>query len=177
MVTDQSINTMTTELIEVTHKLSDKWVLWAHLPHNIDWSINSYIKISSLSTVEETIAIIETLPSILVENCMLFLMKDGIKPMWEDPKNRDGGCFSYKILHKNIFQTWKDLSYVTVGKTISKLVPFTNLVNGITISPKRNFSILKIWMADCTQQNPKCVIEINGLSSHGCLFKKHAPEY
>ena len=22
--------------------LSDKWTLWAHLPHDIDWSINSY---------------------------------------------------------------------------------------------------------------------------------------
>ena len=27
------------------HLLHDKWVLWAHLPHDTDWSVNSYIKI------------------------------------------------------------------------------------------------------------------------------------
>lgn len=27
------------------HKLSDTWILWAHLPHDTDWSIKSYIKI------------------------------------------------------------------------------------------------------------------------------------
>ena len=81
------------------HPLTDKWVLWAHLPHDIDWSVNSYKKIFTLTTVEETIAIMETIPEILVKNCMLFLMKEGIKPTWEDPRNRDGGCFSYKILN------------------------------------------------------------------------------
>ena len=90
-------NMITTETNEY-HKLSDKWALWAHLPHNTDWSIKSYIKISTLSTVEEPIGVTESLPTLLVENCMLFLMRDGIKPTWEDPKNRNGGCFSYKVL-------------------------------------------------------------------------------
>ena len=178
MVTDQNINTMTTEIKVENHSvLSNKWTLWAHLPHNTDWSIKSYIKISTLSTVEESIAIIETLPNILIENCMLFLMKDGIKPIWEDPNNRNGGCFSYKIISKNVCKTWKELSYVTIGETISKLIPFVNKVNGITISPKKNFSIIKIWMSDCTNQNPSAVLELKGLSSQGCLFKKHTPEF
>ena len=33
---------------------------------------------------------------------MLFVMRNGINPMWEDPKNKDGGCFSYKISNKNV---------------------------------------------------------------------------
>ena len=66
------------------HKLSDTWILWAHLPHDTDWSIKSYIKICSFNTVEETISIINVLPSILVTNCMLFLMREGITPTWED---------------------------------------------------------------------------------------------
>ena len=32
----------------VTHSLIDNWVLWAHLPHNTDWSLKSYIKIYQL---------------------------------------------------------------------------------------------------------------------------------
>ena len=42
------------------HILSDKWVLWAHLPHDTDWSLNSYIRIHSVNTVEDAIALVET---------------------------------------------------------------------------------------------------------------------
>jgi hypothetical protein len=160
------------------HDLSDKWTLWAHLPHNTDWSIKSYIPISTFATVEDTLAVTETLPSILVENCMLFMMREGIKPTWEDPKNRNGGCFSYKVSNKHVYKVWKDLTYVVVGSSISKNANFVNCVTGITISPKKNFCIIKIWMTDCNNQNPSIVTsDVKGLIPQGCLFKKHTPEY
>ena len=160
------------------HSLSSKWTLWAHLPHDTDWSIKSYKKIYTFEYVEEAIAITETLPEILVKNCMLFIMRDGIKPIWEDPKNRNGGCFSYKISNKDVHSVWKELTYVMVGNTISKQTSFVNSVSGITISPKKNFCIIKLWMSNCSNQNPEIVIQdIKGLSAQGCLFKKHVPEY
>ena len=160
------------------HKLNENWTLWAHLPHNTDWSIKSYIPIFTFKTIEETIGITETLPQILVENCMLFVMKQGIKPMWEDSKNRNGGSFSYKVLNKNVYSVWKELTYVVVGSTISKHNSFVNCVTGITISPKKNFCIIKIWMSDCNNQDPTIITnEIKGLVPQGCLFKKHTPEY
>jgi hypothetical protein len=180
MVTQETTMTMEPAQInnEEHHKLSGRWTLWAHLPHNTDWSINSYIPIYTLSTVEETIAISETMPNVLVENCMLFLMRDGVKPTWEDPKNRNGGCFSYKISNKSVCKVWKELSYVVVGGTVSKQMNYVNNVTGITISPKKNFCIIKIWMSDCSNQNPEVVTgDLKGLTPQGCLFKKHSPEY
>lgn len=172
------MTTDTSRIIEEYNKLSDKWTLWAHLPHDTDWSIKSYKQIFTVSNVEETIAITETLPPILVQNCMLFWMREGIKPTWEDPKNRNGGCFSYKVVNKTVFESWKELTYCTLGNTISKQMSFVDKVTGFTISPKKNFCIVKIWMADCTNQNPAIVTnEIKGIVSQGCIFKKHAPEY
>jgi Eukaryotic initiation factor 4E len=159
------------------HNLSDNWTLWAHLPHNTDWSLKSYIPVSTFTTVEETISVIETLPAALVENCMLFIMRKGINPTWEDPKNRDGGCFSYKVLNKNVVGAWKELTYSVVGGSISSKGSFFDCVTGITISPKKNFCIIKIWMKNCDHQNPAVVNQIKGLLSQGCLFKKHTPEY
>jgi hypothetical protein len=159
------------------HPLLDRWTLWAHLPHNTDWSLKSYIPISTFSTVEETIAVTESLPSQLVENCMLFMMKEGISPMWEDKKNRDGGCFSYKVLNKNVSKAWSDLIYRIVGGSISNSVAFVKSVTGITISPKKNFCIIKIWMTNCDHQNPNVVNPIKGLIAQGCLFRKHTPEF
>ena len=160
------------------HKLAGSWTIWAHLPHDTDWSIGSYKEIFTFSSVEDAIAITETLPDVLVKNCMLFLMRTGIKPIWEDPKNRGGGCFSYKIANKVVYDVWKELSYVLVGESISKEHNFVSNVTGITISPKKNFCIIKIWMSTCGNQNPGIIsADVKGLTSNGCLFKKHTPEY
>jgi len=167
-------NTMTTEtLMEDFHQLLDKWVLWAHLPNNSSWTFESYIPVSTFTTVENTIAVTEILPSILVENCMLFVMRNGVTPMWEDKKNRDGGCFSYKVTNKYVHKV-----YAIVGETISKNNNFVNTVTGITISPKKHFCIIKIWMSNCKFQDPNVVInDIKWLIPKGCLFKKHTPEF
>ena len=160
------------------HSLRTKWNLWAHLPHETDWSAKSYKQIYKFETVEETIAIVDSLPESLVKNCMLFIMKDGIIPMWEDPKNRNGGCFSYKVSNKIVCDVWRDLSYILVGDSISSNTQFVNGVTGITISPKKNFCIIKIWMSNCDHQNPAVVSnEVSGLIPQGCLFKKHTPEF
>ena len=160
------------------HLLQNKWNLWAHLPHDTDWTVNSYKLIYKFLSVEDTIAIIQTLPEILVKNCMLFIMKDGISPVWEDSKNREGGCFSYKVSNKNVYEVWRDLTYILVGETISTNPSFVTNVTGITISPKKNFCIIKIWMTNCLFQNPSIVtLDINEITPKGCLFKKHTPEY
>ena len=87
---------------------------------------------------------------------MLFVMREGIKPTWEDPKNRSGGCFSYKVVNKHVYNVWKELCYVLVGNTISNDKSFVANVTGITISPKKNFCIVKIWLANCENPEPGC---------------------
>jgi len=68
-------------------KLYDKWTLWAHLPHDTNWTFESYIPILTFDSVHAIIMLLETIPEEMITNCMLFIMRDGIKPMWEDPKN------------------------------------------------------------------------------------------
>lgn len=160
------------------HPLVDKWKLWAHLPHDTDWSTKSYKEVFTMNTVEETIALSETLPEVLVVNCMLFIMKDGIAPVWEDVNNRKGGCFSYKITNKMVYGIWKELTYMLVGGSMSTNQKFVDSVTGITISPKKSFCIIKIWLSNCEFQDPSCVTNIiKGLSTMGCIFKKHVPEH
>ena len=163
-----TITTATTE-----NKLYDKWTLWGHLPHDTNWTFESYIRILTFNTAEEIIMLLETLPNEVITNCMLFIMRDGIKPMWEDPKNVKGGCFSYKINNKNVVSIWKNLSYSLVGESLTDQVNARQVINGITISPKKNFCIVKIWFSNCNYQNPSIIIDDVGISSQGCLFKTH----
>lgn len=173
----QTSDSNSTKDVSSLHELSDAWIIWAHLPHDTDWSLKSYMKIYEFNTVEQAITITETLPPVLVTNCMLFLMRKGINPIWEDERNRNGGCFSYKIPNKDVPDAWKQLSYSLVGETMSdnqKLLPH---INGITISPKKNFCIIKVWLANCSFQDAAVIREVHGITSHGCLFKRHVPEY
>ena len=161
------------EAVANFHSLSDKWVFSAHLPHDTDWTMNSYKTLLKVSSVEEMIAILDCLPNMLVKNCMMFMMRDGIKPMWEDKANCNGGCFSYKINNNHVKQVWDQLCCLVVGNTLSSDNKFMKNITGITISPKKSFCIIKIWMKDCTEQNVRKIREIPNLSSNGCLFKKH----
>ena len=159
------------------HQLETKWVLWAHLPHDTDWSLKSYKKIYEFSTVEEILSIYANLPPKLVVNCMLFLMRSGISPTWEDPRNRKGGCFSYKLNNKNVPDCWRKISFSTCGETLSSNIKLQKTINGITISPKKNFCILKVWTSTCDYQDARQIKADSGITANGCLFKKHAPEF
>ena len=159
------------------HQLYDNWTLWAHLPHDTDWTVKSYKEILTFNTVEAALALCETLPEKMIKNCMLFLMREGIQPTWEDERNRKGGCFSYKVSNKMVTNTWKQLSYTLVGETLTPDSRLRPSINGITISPKKNFCIIKVWLASCEHQNPQKIAEVASISPQGCLFKKHNPEY
>jgi len=155
------------------HYLQNKWTLWAHLSNDTEWSLNSYKNITTFNSVESILILYENLPENIIKYCMLFIMKKGITPVWEDEENRNGGCFSYKISNKIVPQIWKNLSYSLMGETISDNDSFNNNINGITISPKRNFCIVKIWISNCDNTDPNIIKNIDGLISNECFFKKH----
>jgi len=160
------------------HPLNDKWNLYYHLPHDKNWDLSGYTVImSSIDTVEKVVSLNEAIHENILKNCMLFVMREGITPMWEDPKNRNGGCFSYKVVNKNIPEVWKSLFYLLCGETLSIENEVSQHINGITISPKKNFCIIKIWLDTSTFQDPGVITQIGNLSKQGCLFKKHEPEF
>ena len=140
--------------------------------------MSGFMKIvENIDHVEILIALNETIHENIVKHCMLFVMRSHITPMWEDPYNRNGGCFSYKVLNKHVNLIWKKLFYALCGETLAIEKKNNSFINGITISPKKNFCILKIWMKDCSLQDPEMFIQIPNLSKHGCLFKEHKPEF
>lgn len=97
--------------------------------------------------------------------------------MWEDPKNANGGCFSFKVSNKNIKNVWRNISYMLTGNSISNNKKLVKSINGITISPKKSFCILKIWMDSIEFQNVTELNTIPELSFVGCIFKKHKPDF
>lgn len=171
-------NTTTGGTVENFHKLENNWTFYAHLPHDTDWSINSYRKILQIEYAEQLISIMETLTDKMIQNCMLFMMNENVKPIWEDEHNRHGGSFSFKISNNEVVDLWKKLIYLTLGNTLTGDNEVSSCINGITISPKRNFCIVKIWMKDCSVKSIDFMKEeFEEMYSKTALFKKHNPEY
>jgi hypothetical protein len=75
---------------------------------------------------------------------MFFVMKENIVPIWENDKNIDGGYISWKIDKCNVYSYWVDL----IGHMITNNIfsdDSNNAINGCSISPKKNFNIVKLW--------------------------------
>ena len=160
------------------HILNDKWDLYYHLPHDKNWELSGYtIIMKYIDTAEKVILLNESINENVVKNCMLFVMRTGITPMWEDHKNRNGGCFSYKVTNKQVNEIWNHLFYLLCGETLCVDKSHNKHINGITISPKKNFCIIKIWLDTSLYQDPTMIVQIPNLLKQGCLFKKHEPEF
>ncbi len=152
--------------------LLDTWTLWSHLPHDTNWTLDSYKQIADIKSIKDAVTLYENLPETIIKNSMLFLMRKGIYPTWEDPSNKNGGCFSFKINNKFVINSWKHLSYVLLGETLTN-PELSNNINGITVSPKKNFCIIKIWLSNCDTNDPNILCDVEGLAKNCCIFKKH----
>ena len=77
---------------------------------------------------------------------MFFLMKNGIFPNWEDPSNRLGGCLSFKVSSTNVIKEWSDIFLKCILEELLK--DGNDKINGLSISPKKEFNIIKIWFSE-----------------------------
>ncbi len=154
--------------------LSSKWNLFYHLQTDANWSLDSYkVVMKDINTVESVNALNKALPEYLLYNCMFFCMKSGIAPIWEDTHNRVGGCFSYRVPNTDVATAWKKLMCAMCGQSLSRGAKYESHINGITVSPKNRYSVIKIWMDTCQFQDPDIIQDIPCLTKEGCLFKKH----
>tara|TARA_B110000285_G_scaffold198902_1_gene231684 strand:+ start:54 stop:548 length:495 start_codon:yes stop_codon:yes gene_type:complete len=161
-----------------TQLLNDKWDLYYHLPTDQNWNLDSYKTImKNISSVEEVSKINKMIIDNVLRNNMLFLMRNGIDPQWEHEKNRAGGCFSYKVHNKVVPDTWRKLFKLITGESFCDNNDVSKHINGITVSPKKSFCIIKVWMDNIEYQDSSIFYEITEQNNKGCIFKKHQPEH
>lgn len=127
--------------------LNDTWHLYFHDPFDTNWTLESYKRISTLSSVEDFWKNMEHLKS-NIHKGMFFVMREHVFPCWDDTNNITGGCLSIKILKDNVADFWEDLCMKLLGETLLKTEhqEHWNEINGISTSPKKHFCIIKIWL-------------------------------
>ena len=150
------------------HKTQNSWIVWYHNPSDKDWSKNSYKDIIEITSLEDYCVLKNSwnicLPK--VSEGMFFLMRKldettCIYPQWEDKHNIEGGYWSFKIPKDNCENIWFSLMKHVLGECLCDNKIDYLLINGISISPKKNFSIVKIWLKNNNNISIQKLLDIN----------------
>ena len=95
------------------------------------------------------------------------MMRDPSPPLWESSQNIRGGCYSFRYPKKDAHDIY--LNYI-IAAMLGSITSPDNRINGITISPKRGFNIIKLWNTDAQKFNNTSDIDSNLLSREGDII-------
>jgi hypothetical protein len=138
------------ERVLIKNEIKDYFInnfhnFYFHDPNSLNWSTESYENICKIKDLDE-LYVINFLIEKKIMKGMFFLMKNDIFPQWDNDDNKNGGTVSMKILENETSYYWNEISLKYVlGELIENQ---EDLINGISISPKKNFSIIKFWVND-----------------------------
>jgi translation initiation factor 4E len=125
------------------YELSNNYNIWYHHCKD-DWSIGGYKHIYSINNGVDFWKLYNNWDLIGGLLCkQFFIMKTGVKPIWEDEINKKGGCWSFKIFENQANELWEDLSILFVT---DNLLSNSDECVGLSICLKKNsYCVIKIW--------------------------------
>ena len=152
-------------------ELNDKWIIWSHGSNDSNWENDSYKKIFEINNLFDLKIMNDIINDDYFINNMIFIMKDGIFPTWENEYNNDGCSGSFKITNSVIWiYMVNELSTLNIFKDLSKI----DEINGLSISSKKKFYILKIWFKNNIKDISPIIKDIHPLiSNRNCRLKKN----
>lgn len=154
------------------HKLSETWVLWYHRVNDNNWTEDSYTRLCEINTVEDFWKVMNTIE--VYSSGMFFLMRGSIFPRWEDINNIGGGYWSFRISKNESDEAWENVLVALIGNTLTKDINDMELVNGVSISPKINNCIIKVWNNDYNKCNVNMLnSEIPKIVLKDAFYQKH----
>ena len=129
-------------------KLENKFVFWYHIISNTtsDQDYQAQIKkLAQFDTLENFWAIFQYLkkPDDIKQPIEFQLFKEGIAPMWEDEKNKNGGKIALKLRKEYSNLVWEELVFAFIGGYFAKEIK--DEINGLVINCKKDFNTLQIW--------------------------------
>jgi hypothetical protein len=156
-------------------KLPREWSLWYHYDKD-NWKITGFKTVYNITTINDYWQLYNNWDKLGgINQKHYFLMQKGITPIWEDPLNRDGGCWSYKVHENQAQELWDDLSTYLVTEKLSQK---QNDITGISICLKKNnYSVIKIWNKN-SKDNSLVLLNETILKKWGMdiIYIAHIPE-
>ncbi|AAV50761.1 eukaryotic translation initiation factor 4E-like protein [Acanthamoeba castellanii mimivirus] len=136
-------------------KLPNEWVLYLYdkqlfkkMANRPNFQAKPHKALCTISTVNDLLYImelmkvnndpkiksVETDGKINLDANDYIIMRKGIEPIWEDPRNSNGGTFTVKMDHSKGYDVWKIFIQYILGETLTSEISDMKSINGITVS-------------------------------------------
>ncbi|KAL1838617.1 hypothetical protein VTJ49DRAFT_2485 [Mycothermus thermophilus] len=130
------------------HQLRNSWVFWFRPPISKANGFIEYEKtlhpIATVEAVEQFFGVYRHLkrPSALPLVSDYHLFKKGIRPIWEDEENKNGGKWVVRLRKGVADRYWEDLLFAIIGDQFGEA---SEEVCGVVLSVRNGEDILSIW--------------------------------
>lgn len=187
-----------------THPLNRSWTLWYDSPSTYnkdDWEL-SLVPIMTVTTVEDFFAMMTLMksPHALRASCQYHFFQTGVKPMWEDPANRQGGKLwvnldpAEKLRIKRgdsskdsagseeteLDRVWSNALMALVGEQLEpSATQEDSAITGVVLSKRKQYNRVALWLKDASNTGAieavkKAAPQELGLSGSASLsFSRH----
>eukprot|EP01092_Planopodium_desertum_P016920 TRINITY_DN9666_c0_g2_i1.p1 TRINITY_DN9666_c0_g2~~TRINITY_DN9666_c0_g2_i1.p1 ORF type:complete len:193 (+),score=23.72 TRINITY_DN9666_c0_g2_i1:3-581(+) len=131
--------------------LRTEWAFWHDKFIGPDASAEEYdasLKLLGIvNTVKKFWAFFNNIPTVdkLPIKTSVHLMKSGIKPLWEDPANAEGGFWALKVKPEDTPTIWRELLLAVIGEQFSKVISKEDSITGVTVSIRHHANIVQLW--------------------------------
>jgi len=165
------------------HPLKHSWTFWYF---NINGGAASWdenlIKICDVTTIEDFWAVFHHMQDVasLESGCDYALFKTGIRPMWEDPANKEGGRW---LLTLDRFQRmqylndiWLEIMLYLIGGD-HKDDSTDSCINGAVVNIRNKADKVALWLpiADKNQGHGPKILEVGHELKSRMKIPKHFP--
>ena len=102
-------------------------------------------KIAEFETIEDFWAIFQHLrkPDSCRPGIEFQLFRFGVKPIWEDENNKNGGKATIKLRKDFTTIIWEEMIFSLIGDVLPESIK--NEINGIVVASRKDFNKLEIW--------------------------------
>lgn len=148
--------------------LPNQWILYLYdkqlfkkMANRPNFQAKPHKELCTIKTVNDLIYILQLMEVKAEKNSKTnldmndyIIMRKGIEPIWEDPKNFNGGTFTIKMAHSKGYEVWSLFIMYMLGETLTNEM---ENINGITVSyipdqypavnSNNSYTYIKIWDA------------------------------
>ena len=160
------------------YKTNSQWCLWFHSLNNEKWTKRSYKNLFKINNLFDYHFLKKTFEKQHLQNGMFFVMIDIFFQHGKILIIALEDVISYKVDSDNILDSWNKLLLFLISENIVVNLDLFSEINGISIAPKKEFNIIKIWIRNDKLNYKNLVKDINPyFEIEKSLYKKHELEY
>jgi len=143
-------------VLQTKHPLQNTWSFWFFKNDKTKAWDKNLLKITSFSTVEDFWALYNhiELVSHIPQGCDYCVFKEGIKPMWEDSANRDGGrwliSLNKQARTQELDNSWLELLLLLIGEGFEENC---DAICGAVVNVRPKGDKISLWTADANTKD------------------------